>query len=68
VLCDENDYQWAKRILQQHRLAGKCTILFSPAHGTLDATQLADWILRDRLPVRMQTQLHKILWNNEPGR
>lgn len=68
VLCDENDYQWAKQILQQHRLAEKCTVLFSPAHGMLDAARLADWILRDRLPVRMQVQLHKILWNNEPGR
>ncbi|MGA7749023.1 MAG: 7-carboxy-7-deazaguanine synthase QueE [Gallionella sp.] len=67
VLCDENDYQWAKQILQQHHLIEKCAVLFSPAHGTLDATQLADWILRDQLPVRMQVQLHKILWNNEPG-
>lgn len=68
VLCDHGDYQWAKQILQQHRLAQKCEVLFSPAHGTLDAAQLADWILRDRLPVRMQVQLHKLLWNNEPGR
>jgi 7-carboxy-7-deazaguanine synthase len=67
VLCDVNDYQWAKQILQQHNLAEKCTVLFSPAHGRLNATQLADWILRDHLPVRMQVQLHKILWNNEPG-
>lgn len=67
VLCDVNDYQWAKQILQQHRLAGKCTVLFSPAHGTLDATQLADWILRDHLPVRLQVQLHKLLWDSKPG-
>ena len=67
VLCDENDYLWAKQILQQHHLVGKCAVLFSPAHGTLNATQLADWILRDRLPVRMQLQLHKLLWNNVPG-
>lgn len=67
VLCDENDYNWAKQILQQHRIAGKCPVLFSPAHGTLNATELADWILRDRLPVRMQLQLHKLLWNNAPG-
>ena len=67
VLCDVNDYQWARQILQQHHLAEKCAVLFSPAHGTLDATQLADWILRDHLPVRMQVQLHKLLWNNEPG-
>ena len=67
VLCDENDYQWAKQILQHHHLAEKCTVLFSPAHGMLNATQLADWILRDRLPVRLQVQLHKFLWNNVPG-
>jgi 7-carboxy-7-deazaguanine synthase len=67
VLCDESDYQWAKQILQQHQLAGKCEVLFSPVHGEMSATQLADWILRDRLPVRMQLQLHKILWNNTPG-
>jgi 7-carboxy-7-deazaguanine synthase len=67
VLCDENDYRWAKEILGQHRLAEKCPVLFSPAHGTLNATQLAGWILHDRLPVRMQVQLHKLLWNNAPG-
>jgi len=67
VLCDENDYQWAKQILQQYHLVKKCGVLFSPAYDTLNATQLADWILRDRLPVRMQLQLHKLLWNNVPG-
>ncbi|MBI3479161.1 MAG: 7-carboxy-7-deazaguanine synthase QueE [Nitrosomonadales bacterium] len=67
VLCDESDYQWAKQILQQYSLTEKCAVLFSPAHGTLDATHLADWILRDRLPVRLQVQLHKLLWNNAPG-
>ena len=67
VLCDEIDYQWAKEVLRQHRLAEKCPVLFSPAHGTLDATQLADWILRDRLQVRLQVQLHKLLWNSAPG-
>ena len=67
VLCDESDYRWAKQILQQYQLAGKCEVLFSPVHDGMDATQLADWILRDRLPVRMQLQLHKILWNNTPG-
>lgn len=67
VLCDENDYSWARQILTQHRLAEKCDVLFSPAQGTLSATQLADWILRDGLPVRFQLQLHKILWNNEAG-
>jgi 7-carboxy-7-deazaguanine synthase len=67
VLCDENDYHWAKQILIQHQLTEKCPVLFSPAQGTLDTTLLADWILRDGLPVRFQLQLHKILWNNEAG-
>ncbi len=67
VLCDENDYNWAKQTMQQYRLADSCPVLFSPAHGTLNVTVLADWILRDRLPVRLQVQLHKLLWNNVPG-
>lgn len=67
VLCDENDYQWAKRILEQYSLADKCAVAFSPAHGTLDATQLAEWVLRDRVPVRMLVQLHKLLWHDAPG-
>lgn len=67
VLCDEDDYRWAKQTLQQHRLAEKCPVLFSPAHDTLNATRLAEWILRDRLPVRMQLQLHKLLWDNAAG-
>jgi len=67
VICDENDYLWSKQILQQYNLPGKCSVVFSPAHETLNATQLAEWILRDKLPVRMQIQLHKILWNNSPG-
>jgi 7-carboxy-7-deazaguanine synthase len=67
VLCDEADYHWAKALIEQHQLAAKCTILFSPVHGTLNPTQLAEWILRDRLPVRLQVQLHKILWNSAAG-
>ena len=67
VLCDENDYNWACQILAQYHLADQCPVLFSPAQGTLNATQLADWILRDGLPVRFQLQLHKLLWNNEAG-
>ena len=67
VLCSEEDYRWAVRTLEQHRLADKCAVLFSPSQGEFDATRLADWILRDRLPVRFQIQLHKILWNNEAG-
>jgi len=67
VLRDQADYHWAKQIMQQHHLAEKCAVLFSPVHGELNATQLAEWILRDRLPVRLQIQLHKLLWDNQPG-
>jgi 7-carboxy-7-deazaguanine synthase len=55
-------------MLNEHKLAEKCAVLFSPVHGGLEPAQLADWILRDRLPVRMQVQLHKLLWGNERGR
>lgn len=68
VLCDEADYQWAKRALEEHRLAQRCAVLFSPAQGQITAKDLAEWILRDCLPVRLQVQLHKLLWGNEAGR
>ncbi|PKO92750.1 MAG: 7-carboxy-7-deazaguanine synthase QueE [Betaproteobacteria bacterium HGW-Betaproteobacteria-1] len=67
VLCDRADYDWAKKILAEHDIAEKCSVLFSPVHGRLDAAALAEWILADRLPVRMQVQLHKILWGEKPG-
>lgn len=68
VLCDEADYLWARGQLRERRLAERCAVLFSPAAGRLEPAQLADWILRDRLPVRMQIQLHKYLWGEGPGR
>jgi len=67
VLCDEADYLWAKEMLSQHRLADICQVSFSPVQSVLSATQLADWILRDHLPVRFQVQLHKILWHDAAG-
>lgn len=67
VLCDEADYQWAKETLVQHKLADRCEVSFSPVQGVLSATELADWILRDALPVRLQVQLHKILWKDAAG-
>jgi 7-carboxy-7-deazaguanine synthase len=67
VLGDEADYLWAKQVIRQHQLTDKCTVLFSPVHNGLNTTQLAEWVLRDNLPVRLQVQLHKILWNNTPG-
>ena len=68
VLCDEADYQWAKQVLHEHALERKCAVLFSPVQGRLAPSDLADWILRDRLPVRFQVQLHKLLWGDERGR
>ncbi len=68
VICDESDYRWACEIIQNKQLLQKCTILFSPVHGSLSPATLADWILRDQLPVRMQLQLHKLLWGEGPGR
>jgi 7-carboxy-7-deazaguanine synthase len=68
VLCDRADYDWAKDLLEQNQLTSRCEILFSPCFGQLEAKTLAAWILEDHLPVRFQLQLHKILWDNEPGR
>ncbi len=68
VICDRRDYDWAKRMLDEHALHGRCELLFSPAFGRLDGAELAEWILEDGLPVRFQLQLHKILWGDEPGR
>jgi len=65
VICDEGDYIWAKEQLNEWGLAERCEILFSPCHGHQDATELAEWILRDHLPVRFQLQLHKQLWGDE---
>ncbi len=68
VLADQADYDWAKSVVAEHALDTRCGVLFSPVHGSLSATMLADWIVRDRLPVRFQTQLHKILWQDARGR
>jgi 7-carboxy-7-deazaguanine synthase len=67
VLCDESDYQWAKQMLAERQLAQHCAVLFSPAQGQLAPKEVAEWILRDHLPVRLQVQLHKLLWGNEAG-
>ena len=69
VICDRADYEWSVEQLEKHGLAERIDdVLFSPSHEELDPAQLAQWILDDRLPVRMQIQLHKLLWNSEPGR
>lgn len=68
VLCDRQDYEWARTTTEQHGLSQRCTVLFSPSQGQLEPGLLAEWILSDRLPVRFQVQLHKLLWGNQPGR
>jgi len=68
VICDRTDYEWSAAQLVEHRLAERCEVLFSPAWGQVEPRQLAEWILADRLPVRLQVQLHKLLWGEERGR
>lgn len=68
VLCDREDYQWALQIMNDYQLVQVCPILFSPTHGQLAADLLAKWILEDHAPVRLQLQLHKILWGEVAGR
>jgi len=67
VLCDRVDYDWAKQMLVKHAIPKKCSVLFSPVYKNVNPTDLAEWILQDKLPVRMQVQLHKILWGEKPG-
>lgn len=62
VLADRADYDWARDVVTQHDLGHRCTVLFSPVFGALELRHLAEWVLADRLPVRVQTQLHKLIW------
>lgn len=68
VICDRADYEWSRAKLAELALPERCTVLFSPSAEQLPARELADWILGDRLPVRFQMQLHKVLWGNVPGK
>ena len=68
VICSRVDYQWALDIIAEHKLNEYCEVLFTPGYGQQDATELADWVLQDKIPVRMQIQLHKYLWGNVPGK
>lgn len=68
VICDRRDYEWAREMIAAAAIPPACEILFSPSHEQLEARQLADWILADQLPVRLQIQLHKYLWGNLPGK
>jgi 7-carboxy-7-deazaguanine synthase len=68
VIVDRADYEWSRDFVARHGLGAGCQVLFSPGHGTLPPAELAEWILADRLPVRFQLQLHKILWGEVQGR
>lgn len=67
VLCSREDYEWAKTLLSTHKINEKCPVLFSPVYSQVNPTALAEWVLADKLSVRMQVQLHKILWGEKPG-
>jgi len=68
VICDRNDYEWSCQKLTEYDLTSRCEILFSPIHGELKPADLAEWIIEDNLPVRMQIQMHKYLWGDEQGK
>jgi len=68
VICNRADYDWSVELLKTHDMLTHCEVLFSPSQDQQNATELADWILHDQLPVRMQLQLHKLLWGNTPGK
>ena len=68
VIGNDEDYVWSKAALAEYELPGRCEILFSPVMGEQDPTELAEKILQDRLPVRFQIQLHKLLWDNAQGK
>lgn len=68
VICSRADYDWSVKFLNQHQLSDVCDVFFSPSYNQLSLKQLTEWILQDQLPVRVQTQLHKQIWGEEPGR
>lgn len=68
VICDRDDYEWARFKVDEHQLVRRVSdVLFSPSHGQQSPRELAQWILEDRLPVRLQLQMHKLLWDDAPG-
>ena len=67
VVCSRADYEWARQQIAERQLDQLCTVLISPSFGELEPAELAQWVLDDKLPVRMQMQLHKLLWGDKPG-
>ena len=68
VICDRVDYEWARDTVRSRKLPGKAQVFFSPSWGQLEPAELAEWVLADRLEVRLQVQLHKVIWAEVPGK
>ena len=68
VICDRNDYDWSRQLVQKYQLDQRCEVLFSPSKGQINETDLANWIIDDQLNVRYQVQLHKMLWGDMPAK
>ncbi|HVF35825.1 MAG TPA: 7-carboxy-7-deazaguanine synthase QueE [Candidatus Saccharimonadia bacterium] len=68
VVCDRADYEWARAMIDERAIAARCEVLLSPSHGQVAPRELAEWMLEDRSPARMQVQLHKLLWGETQGR
>ena len=68
VICSREDFEWSRALIEQRDLAAQCAVLFSPSFGQVEPRELAQWIIDERLPVRLQIQLHKVLWGDTPGR
>ncbi|AIF47056.1 7-carboxy-7-deazaguanine synthase [Dyella japonica A8] len=67
VIASRADYEWAREVVAEHQITARCMVLFSPVHGAIQPRELAEWIIEDKLDVRFQLQLHKLLWNDAPG-
>lgn len=67
VICGRPDFEWSRDLVRERALQDVCTVLFSPSYGQVEPRDLAQWILDERLPVRLQVQLHKYLWGDKPG-
>lgn len=68
VICSREDFEWSRDFVRDRDLARSCAVLFSPSFGQVEARDLAQWILDEKVPVRLQVQLHKVLWGDTPGR
>jgi len=68
VICNHADFIWASNFVEEHKLINTCDVIFSPSHNELQIKELAEWVLQANMKIRVQTQLHKIIWGDEPGK